>query len=92
MIELGFVSGSSLRRVFVDGRKISMMAQETGFTPMSIDLNKIDEKKVKKQMGADGLKFIKEVALLKTEEAMAKDITKDFQQTGWRRIKYNVNP
>lgn len=87
MIKVSFVRGSSLRRVFIDGRKISLMAQETGFTPMSMDLDAIDEKKVRKEMGNDGLKLIKEIALLKTEKEMEKDIIKDFQQTGWRRFK-----
>ena len=87
MKKLSFVRGSSLRKVFIDGRKISLMAQETGFTPISMDLDKIDEKEIKKKMGKDGLKFIKEIALLNTEEEMAKDIIRDFQETGWRCIK-----
>ena len=86
MIKLSFVSGSSLRKVVINGRKISMMAQETGFTPIPMDLDKINEKEIEKKMGKEGLEFIKEISLLKTEEDMAKDITIDFQRTGWRKI------
>ncbi len=90
-IELGFVRGGSLRRVFIKGRKISIMAQETGFTPLSIDLDKLNEKEIRKKMGKDGLEFIKEVAKLKTQGAMARDVTRDFQLDGWRRIKNESN-
>ncbi len=87
MIKLNFLCGSAIRRVYIDGRKISLMAKETGFTPISMDLDKIDEKTIKKKMGKDGLKFMKEIALLNTEEEMARDVTKDFQRTGWRLYK-----
>lgn len=87
MIKLSFVRGSSLRKAFINGRKISLMSQETGFAPISMDLDKINEKEIKKKMGSEGLKFIKEIALLRTEQDMAKDIIRDFQQTGWRCIK-----
>lgn len=87
MISLAFVRGGSLRRVFVSGRKITLMAQETGFTPISMNLDKLNNKKIKKQMGEEGLEFMKQVSKLKTEQAMAADITKDFQKDGWRCIK-----
>ncbi len=90
MIKLSFVCGSSLRKVVIDGRVISMMAKETGFTPIVMDLDKLDsnsqKKKITKKLGKDGIKVMKEISLLKTEDEMAKDITKDFQSTGWRRI------
>lgn len=90
MIRLSFVCGSSLRKVVIDGRVISMMAKETGFAPIVMDLDKMDSKNQKreltKNLGKDGVKIMKEIALLNTEEEMAKDITKDFQRTGWRRI------
>lgn len=91
MINLAFVSGSSLRRVVINNRLVSMMSQETGFAPIKMDLDKIDEKQIKKKMGKEGLKFIRQLANLKTEEDLAKDITKDFQATGWRRIKQDGN-
>ncbi len=68
-----------------------MMAKETGFVPITMDLDKLDsnnqKKNIRKRLGKDGLKIMKEIALLNTEEEMAKDVTKDFQSTGWRRIK-----
>lgn len=95
MKRLSFVCGSSLRKVVIDGRKISMMSQETGFIPVSFDLDKMDSKsqikKIKGKMGQEGLDFIKQVALLNTEEEMEKDIIKDFQLTGWRRIRRDGN-
>ena len=55
-----------------------------------MDLDKLDsnsqKKEITKKLGKDGLEVMKEIALLKTEEEMAKDITRDFQSTGWRRI------
>jgi len=87
MIKLAFVIGGALRKVVVDKRKITMMSQEVGYTPILMDLNKLNEKKIKKQMGKEGLKFIKEISRLNTEEEMAKDIIKDFQKTGWRLVK-----
>lgn len=90
MIKLSFVCGSALRKVVIDKRKISMIAKETGFTPIVMDLNKMDvgshRKKIIKRLGKDGLQVMKEISLLNTEEEMAKDITKDFQRTGWRKI------
>lgn len=91
MIKLSFVCGSALRNIVINKRVISMMAKETGFVPITMDLDKMDsnnqKKKITKKLGKDGLKVMKEIALLNTEEEMAKDITKDFQSTGWRKIK-----
>lgn len=94
MIKLSFVCGSALRKIVINGRVISMMAKETGFTPITMDLDKLDsnsqKKKITKKLGKDGLKVMKEIALLNTEEEMAKDITKDFQSTGWRKIQQDA--
>ena len=91
MIRLSFVCGSSLRKVVIDKRKISMMAKETGFVPIIMDLDKMDsnaqKKAITKKLGKEGLDVMKDIALLKTEKEMAKDITKDFQSTGWRKIQ-----
>lgn len=87
MINIAFVNGSSLRRVVIDGRKISMSTPETGNLPMTFDLDKIKVREVKKKMGKEGLKFLEEMKLLKSEAEMAKDVVTDFQRTGWRRIK-----
>lgn len=95
MIRLSFVCGSSLRKVVIDKRKISMMTKETGFVPVVMDLNKMNtnaqKKKIIKKLGKKGLKIMKEIALLNTEEEMSKDIIKDFQRTGWRRISKDGN-
>ena len=87
MIKVSFVMGSALRKAFINGRKISLMSQETGFTPISMDLDNINEKQIKKKMGKQGLEFMKQISKLNTEEEMARDIINDFQQTGWRLIK-----
>ncbi len=91
MIKISFVCGSALRKIVINGRVISMMAKETGFTPIIMDLDKLDsntqKKKITKKLGKDGLQVMKEIALLNTEEEMAKDITKDFQSTGWRKVQ-----
>lgn len=87
MITLSFVRGGSLRRASINERKISFASQETGFVPMFMDLDKIDEKEIIKKMGRDGLEFIKDIQELKKEDDMAIDIIKDFRRTGWRLIK-----
>jgi len=86
MIKLTFVVGGNIRRVNIDNRKISMMTSETGFTPIIIDLDKLDNKLLKK-MSKEQKKLMKEISKLDTEEAMAKDVIKDFQSEGWRCIK-----
>lgn len=87
MIKLSFVRGSALRRVFIDGRKVSLLTGELGNTPLTIDLNKLDEQKDKiKEMNMDK-KELEKLSKLKTEEEIAKDITKDFRKSGWRKIK-----
>lgn len=89
MIKLSFVIGGSLRKVYIKDRNISLLSQETGYTPISIDLDKLESKKKSfiKKLGKEGMKLMKEVAELKTEEEMARDIIKDFQNEGWRLIK-----
>lgn len=91
MIKLTFAIGGNIRRVFIDKRVITLMTAETGFQPIQMDLDKLEsksmQKKIKKQMGKDGLSFMKEVALLNTEEEMEQDVIKDFQKTGWRCVK-----
>ena len=86
MIRLGFITGGSIRKVIIDERVVTMFTQETGFTPVTINLEEIDEKKVEEQMGKEGLEFIKEMQELETEEEIAKDIIRDFQTTGWRLV------
>ncbi len=87
MITLSFVTGSAMRKVYLNGRKISMISQETGFQPISFDLDNINEEEVKEKMGEDAIKTLREIAKLEDEKSMMEDIKKDFQSTGWRLIK-----
>ncbi len=86
MIRLTFAIGGNLRKVYIDKRKISMLTAETGWVPILMDLDKID-KKVEKKLGKDAVELLKEISKLKTEKAMAKDIIRDFQESGWRLFK-----
>lgn len=64
-----------------------MLTAETGFVPIQMDLDKLEGKKIEKKLGEDNLKLLKEISSMETEEDMAKDIIKDFQNTGWRCVK-----
>ena len=92
MIRLTFAIGGNIRRVYIDKRVISMLTAETGWVPVKMDLDKLEssnslQKKIQSKLGEDDLKLLKEIALLETEEDMAKDIINDFQSTGWRCIR-----
>jgi len=85
-MKISFTRGSALRRVFINGRKISFLTGELGNTPLTIDLDKLEEQKDSiKKMKVDK-KFMKELSQLITEEEIAKDIINDFRKSGWRRI------
>jgi len=90
-IELTFVRGGALRRVFIDGRKISLLSAELNFAPLEIDLDKIESNEYQKKfknarLGVGDIKIIKELAKLNSIEEIIKDITKDFQRSGWRKL------
>jgi len=84
-MELVFITGSALRRVFIKGRRITLLTAETGFQPLQIDLDKLDQKDLDK-MKMDN-EFINELKELRSEEDIAIDIIKDFKKTGWRLLK-----
>lgn len=84
MKELVFFRGNGLRRVFIDGRKISFLTAELGFTPLTIDLDKLDEEKDKIDKMKLDKKVLKELSNLKTEEDLIRDVVKDFERSGWR--------
>ena len=86
MIKLTFAIGGNLRKVFINKRKISLLTAETGWQPISIDIDNIDEK-LSKKISEEEMKLIKEISKLNSEEEIAKDIVKDFQKTGWRLCK-----
>lgn len=88
-MELVFAVGSAIRRVFIKEREITFLTAEVGNMPLIVNLDKLEEpetqKKIKKaKMNKQDLK---ELALLQTEEEIAKDITRDFQKSGWRLFK-----
>lgn len=87
MIRLSFVTGGALRKVIIDERKIVFFSQETGFTPISFDLDKLEDNPKFKKLNEEQRKLLAEIKALETEEEMAKDITRDFQSTGWRLFK-----
>jgi hypothetical protein len=89
MTELVFVRGSSIRRVFINGRTISFMTAELGNAPLTIDLNKLEEEETKKTIKKAKIdkETLKELSLLQTEKDIIKDVTIDFQRTGWRLFK-----
>ena len=89
-MQLVFATGGSIRRVLIKGRKITYIVPELKFQPLVFDLEKLDEQKdkfTKMKLTNEDVKLIYELALLNDEEAMAKDIIKDFKKTGWRLIK-----
>lgn len=91
-MELVFVTGGALRRIFIKDRAITMISPEMGFTPITIELDKLAESATQEKMQrlklTDDDKFtIKSLAELGSEEDIAKDIIKDFKKTGWRCIK-----
>jgi hypothetical protein len=89
MIELHFIKRSSLRKVFIKDREITMITPELNYQPMKITITQL------KTALASGDERINR-ALKDTEtnldeynddESIMKDILKDFQESGWRCIK-----
>ncbi len=90
MLRLDFLRGGAIRKVFVDGRKISFLAAELGFQPLEIDLGTLDKKEdqlKKMKLNKKELDLIQQLSLLGNEDEIAKDIIKDFKKTGWRYIE-----
>lgn len=86
MIKRSFTRGAALRRIFIDGRKMTYLGAELNNVPLTIDLDKLDEEEDKiKKMGFD-IEILKELANLKTEKDLIDDMTKDFRKSGWRRL------
>ncbi len=91
-MELSFVMGSGIRRVFIDERKVTIVSAELGFHPLEFNLDELDKPKTKKAMrkqklSAEEVRTLRALSKLGSEEAMAKDIIKDFQKQGWRCVK-----
>jgi len=88
-MELVFAIGGAYRRVFINGRKIGFLTAEIGYTPLVIDLDKLESGENKSELKKieASKEFLKELRELKTENEIAKDIIKDFQKSGWRLVK-----
>lgn len=87
MIKLSFVLGHSLRRVNINNREISFATQETGFVPLKLNLDKLEDFKEYDKLNDEEKKLLEECKKLKTEEDMAYDLIKDFKKGGWKLIK-----
>jgi len=92
MIELSFATGSGIRKVIIKDRKLSLITAELGFTPFTLDLDKLESKQNQKKMEKMKLtnedkKTMQELAKLGNEKEIAKDIISDFQKSGWRLVK-----
>lgn len=90
MLRLDFLRGGAIRKVFIDGRKISFLAAELGFQPLEIDLSTLDKKEdelEKMKLNKEELDLIQNLSLLGDEDAIAQDIIKDFKKTGWKYIE-----
>lgn len=90
MINLTFISGSAVRKVIINEKVISLITPEMHFVPLRIDLNKLNETKEQmkenKGLTEEDFKMISDLSALNSEEALKKDIIKDFQARGWRRV------
>lgn len=85
MIQLTFNVGGGLRKIIIKGRKVSILSAETGFTPFTMDLDKLTPEVMAK--AGDFATLINEASKLKNEKAMQKDIIKDFNEKGWRLVR-----
>lgn len=91
MIKAIFYQGGNVRKILIEGRKIMMIATETNWSPVEINVDKIEsltnldkikDEKVKEEFN----KLIQESIYLTNEFKILEDITKDFHKSGWKRI------
>lgn len=94
MINLTFITGSSIRRVHIKDRIVTLLAEELSSKPLTINLDEIDAQQDKfeemiknRSLSEKDITMIKQLAKLGSEEEIAKDIINDFQKTGWRLVK-----
>lgn len=89
MIQLEFIKKASLRRTFVENKKITFMTPEMNNQPIVLDINlaieKQDEKMIDmlKQLGMDDFQKYKDW----NDRQIADEIILDFKESGWRCIK-----
>ena len=87
MIHINFMRGGEIRRIIIDKRVITFYSAELKFVPLIIDLDKMKEIKDKREkynLSVEDLKLLYELKELNDEEAMFKDLVKDFKQSGWK--------
>lgn len=87
MIELHFVRSGGLIRVFIRNKVITMIAPQLGNQPVTFDVNKAQEKLDDKMMKLLEAVNLKDFSEFIDDEACAKSIIKDFQESGWRCVK-----
>ena len=92
MIELLFVTGGAVRKVYIEDKKLSLLSAELGFVPIQIDLKKLNTKKTKEKLNKlkftnEDTKELKALAEEGTDDEIAKDIIGDFQKKGWRLVR-----
>ncbi len=89
MIRIVFLRGGEYRKIFIEGKKITFYSAELKFVPLIIDLNemkKIKAKREKYKLSVEDLNLLYQLKKLNSEEAMFKDIVKDFKQQGWKMV------
>lgn len=89
MIQLVFMRGGEIRKVFIDKRVVTFYSAELKYVPLIINLDKmkeIEDKREKYNLSVEDLKLLYELKELNDEEAMFKDLVKDFKQTGWKMV------
>ena len=89
MIIMNFMAGAAMRKVIVKGRTFSLIAPETNFVPLTVNLDKLNEmegKISKMNLSADAYMDIERLAKFASEKEIAEDIEKDFRKTGWRLV------
>ena len=87
MIHINFMRGGEIRRIIIDKRVITFYSAELKFVPLIIDLDKMKEIKDKREkynLSVEDLKLLYELKELNDEDAMFKDLVKDFKQSGWK--------
>ena len=89
MIKLSFAIGSKFRKVFIDGRKVTLLSAETSFVPLELNLDKLDDPEMIKKIESTKIEKseIEMLRQLNTEKELADDIRRDFRKSGWRLIK-----
>lgn len=95
-MELVFIRGGSIRRVFIKDRVISLVTPELNFTPFHIDLDRLDDPEMRERINKANLSSkeiedLDKLAKLGNDKEISKDIIKDFQQSGWRKVRRNDN-